>query len=124
MAIIGGKVPEPRPNTDAPRRVVVKFRPETKIPNRPNPVEHLEGDVLDRWKQLETTTPGITLEPYFSTLEQAARKIILDRVGRNYASALLLSSEPGRRRVGATRRERQRDCPHAKSDRPSQSLVS
>lgn len=93
MAIIDGKVPEPAQEPGASRRVVVKFRPDAKLRNAAEARDRLDEASEPQWRALEKASPGIVLEPYFSTLGQGAREgMDAPPPGRGDALAPLIAS--------------------------------
>jgi hypothetical protein len=71
MAIISGQVP---PSEEVPvdykRRVVVKFRPDVRLSYSAAAAEELASAAPREWNELTAAHPGITLVPYFSTMDE------------------------------------------------------
>ena len=70
MAIISGQAP---PSEGVPvdykRRVVVKFRPDVRLSYSAAAAEELAAATRE-WNELTAAHPGITLVPYFSTMDE------------------------------------------------------
>jgi hypothetical protein len=70
VAIINGTVPPSKEHTvNAVRRVVVKFRPGTRLPYSSAAPEELARTSAG-WNELAATYPGVRLVPYFSTIPE------------------------------------------------------
>ena len=71
MAIIAGKVlPAEEVPVDYKRRVVVKFRPDVRLSYSAAAAEELASAATREWNDLTAAHPGITLVPYFSTMDE------------------------------------------------------
>jgi hypothetical protein len=71
MAMIDGKLPPPEELPgDYRRRVVVKFRPNVQLPYSAAAHTEITHVAPREWAELTAAHPGITLVPYFSTLEE------------------------------------------------------
>ena len=71
MAMIGGQTPSPEElPANYKRRVVVKFRPDVRLPYRADAQTQFASTALREWTALSAAHPGITLVPYFSTLPE------------------------------------------------------
>jgi len=71
MAIISGKVPRAEEvPVDYRRRVVVKFRPEVPLSYSAAAAEELASLATREWNELTAAHPGVTLVPYFSTMDE------------------------------------------------------
>lgn len=73
MAVIAGKVPPPAavPAEYVPR-VVVKFRPDVKLPYTRAAAEQLADRDRRAWKEVTDAFPGLTLQPYFTSVAEEA----------------------------------------------------
>src|SRR5262245_20228633 len=72
MAIIAGQVPPPIPLPPGlNRRVVVKFRPNTQLPYSQEDEIELAKQEGARWGELARAFPGVSLSPYFSTINES-----------------------------------------------------
>jgi hypothetical protein len=82
MAIIAGQVP---PAEDLPvdfkRRVVIKFRPDTRLPYSAAAADELARVAGREWSELTAAHPGIVLVPYF-TMEEATLRNLGQRPAR------------------------------------------
>jgi hypothetical protein len=80
MAIIDGTRPSPDPNTlILNRRVVVKFRPNVHLPYSEEAASRLGEQAGVRWRDLQAAHAGIELAPYFSTMDEAALRQMMQR---------------------------------------------
>jgi len=70
MAVIGNKTLSPIKPTgpELPRRVVVKFRPEVRLPYARSAATDVGGQLAAPWAKLTEAFPGIRLAPYFTSL--------------------------------------------------------
>lgn len=72
MAVIGNKVPSPAPLPEGYKpRVVVKFQPDVEIPYSQDAAKGVERFAGGAWEELNRSFPGMTMTPYFSTLEES-----------------------------------------------------
>jgi hypothetical protein len=83
MAIIESKVP-PAPGLppDFKRRVVVKFRPDVQLPYSSAAEGELARQTGTRWSDLSQSSRGISLVPFFSTMEGPALEALMKRAPR------------------------------------------
>jgi hypothetical protein len=84
MAMISGKKPQP-PQPSIPtlsRRVVVKFQPTVQLPYSEEAATRLDGPASVRWRNLQSEHSGITLVPYFSTLDEGTLRRLAERTPR------------------------------------------
>ena len=71
MAMIGGQTPPPQELPgDYKRRVVVKFRPDVRLPYTTDAQTQFANTAPREWTELTAAHPGIALVPYFSTLPE------------------------------------------------------
>lgn len=71
MAMIGGQTPSPEElHANYKRRVVVKFRPDVRLPYTAEAQTQFANTASREWSELSTAHPGIALVPYFSTLPE------------------------------------------------------
>jgi hypothetical protein len=71
MAMVDGQTPTPQElPEDYKRRVVVKFRPDVRLPYTTDAQTQLANTAPREWTQLTASHPGIALVPYFSTLPE------------------------------------------------------
>ena len=71
MAMIGGETPPPQElSGDYKRRVVVKFRPDVRLPYTTDAQTQFANTAPREWTELTAAHPGIALVPYFSTLPE------------------------------------------------------
>ncbi len=83
MAIIADRAPPPVPvPADFKRRVVVKFRPDTRLPYSQDAEAELVRREGGAWSALITAFPGISLSPYFSTIAASTLGELVARVPR------------------------------------------
>jgi hypothetical protein len=77
MAMIDGQTPTPQELPgDYKRRVVVKFRPDVRLPYTTDAQTQLANTAPREWTELTAAHPGVALVPYFSTLpEQTLRSL-------------------------------------------------
>ena len=68
MAIIDNQTPPAPPSAAHQKRVVVKFRPETRLPYSERAPFELNARSGGAWDDLAGAFPGVRLSPYFSTL--------------------------------------------------------
>jgi hypothetical protein len=72
MAIVANQaLPPVALPPDFKRRVVVKFRPGTRLPYSRGAEAEFAGPESRAWSDLTRMFPGIILSPYFSTLEES-----------------------------------------------------
>src|SRR5436305_15141913 len=70
MAVINGTIPRsPEQTVNPARRVVVKFRPGTRLPYSSAAPEELARTSAG-WNELAATHSGVTLVPYFSNIPE------------------------------------------------------
>lgn len=82
MAIIAGQVPTAQElPVDFKRRVVIKFRPDTRLPYSSAAADELARMAGREWSELTAAHPGISLVPYFS-LEEATLRNLAQRSSR------------------------------------------
>lgn len=82
MAIIAGQVPPAQElPVDFKRRVVIKFRPDTRLPYSAAAADELSRVAGREWSELIAAHPGIALVPYF-TLEEATLRNLAQRSPR------------------------------------------
>lgn len=83
MAIIANQVPSPVPlPPDFKRRIVVKFRPDTRLPYSRGAEALFDEAERRAWSDLTRAFPGISLSPYFSTLEESTLSELMARAPR------------------------------------------
>jgi Subtilase family len=71
MAMIDGQAPPPQPLPEGyKRRVVVKFRPDVRLPYTRDAQTQFASTASREWTGLIAAHPGIALVPYFSTLPE------------------------------------------------------
>jgi len=71
MAMIDGQAPAPQELPgDYKRRVVVKFRPDVRLPYNTDAQRQFASTASREWTELTASHPGIGLVPYFSTLPE------------------------------------------------------
>ena len=71
MAMIGGQTPSPEElPANYKRRVVVKFRPDVRLPYTSDAQTQFANTASREWSELTAAHPGIALVPYFSTLPE------------------------------------------------------
>ena len=71
MAMIDGQTPTPQELPgDYKRRVVVKFRPDVRLPYTTDAQTQFANTAPREWTELTAAHPGIALVPYFSTLPE------------------------------------------------------
>jgi len=81
MAIIADKIlPQPELPPGFKRRVVVKFQPNDQLSSSPNKSK-LTKLVGKDWVNLTETFPGLTLDRYFSTLDESAFSTLVQKAG-------------------------------------------
>ena len=81
MAIIENQSlpPEPLP-PDFKRRIIIKFRPDTQLPYIHGAESELVKQEGHEWMELTAKFPGLTLSPYFSTIEESTLSKLMQRV--------------------------------------------
>jgi hypothetical protein len=83
MAIIADQVPPPLPlPPDVKGRVVVKFRPDTRLPYSRDAGGELARQRGREWSELTRAFPSIGLSPYFSTIEESTLAELMNRTPR------------------------------------------
>lgn len=84
MAIIAGQAPTVTPSRRGTKpRVVVKFRPELKLPYSSRAHAKITDREARRWARLEAENPGLRLKPYFSTIGQSKIRALSIRASEN-----------------------------------------
>lgn len=82
MAVIAGQIPAPKVSRrKAKARVVVKFRPQIKLPYSSKAQAAIADREGRKWARLEAENPGIRLKPYFSTIGQSRIHALKKREG-------------------------------------------
>ena len=82
MAIIAGQVPPAQEfPVDYKRRVVIKFRPNTRLPYSAAAADELARVAGREWSELTAAHPGIALVPYFN-MEEATLRNLAQRSSR------------------------------------------
>lgn len=83
MAVIGSKVPSPAPLPEGyTPRVVVKFRPDVEIPYSQDAAKGAERFAGKAWEDLNRSFPGLSMTPYFSTMEESKLEDFAKRSAR------------------------------------------
>jgi len=87
MAMIGDQTPSPEElPADYKRRVVVKFRPDVRLPYTTEAQAQFANTASSEWTELSEARPGISLVPYFSTLpEHTLRSLSQSRTSQDAA---------------------------------------
>ena len=104
MAIISGNVPPPdEQDANHTRRVVVKFRPETRLPYSRAAGEELARSSAPQWSELTAAHPGISLVPYFETMQEDTLRSLSEQSAKakgataapNFTSYYAIECPPG-----------------------------
>jgi hypothetical protein len=83
MAMIADQLPPPMPlASDFERRVVVKFRPDTRLPYSQDAEAEFARQNRREWTELTSRFQGVRLSPYFSTVEESTLREFLSRTPR------------------------------------------
>lgn len=83
MAIVENKVPQASGlPMDLKRRIVVKFRPDVRLPYSSAAEGELARQTGTRWSDLSQNFKGIKFVPYFSTMESPALEAQIKRAPR------------------------------------------
>jgi hypothetical protein len=84
MAIIENQSPPPAPllSPDFKRRIVIKFRADTQLPYIRGAESELVKQEGHEWRELTAKFPGLTLSPYFSTIEESTLSKLTQQVPR------------------------------------------
>jgi Subtilase family len=86
MAIISGQaLPAAEVPVDYKRRVVVKFRPGVRLSYSAAAAQELAAAGAGEWSALSAAHPGITLVPYFSTMDEGALRDLARRPSQTAA---------------------------------------
>ena len=85
--------PEELP-ADYRRRVVVKFRPNVQLPYSAAAHTEITNVAPREWAELTAAHPGITLVPYFSTLEEHTLRQLAQPPAQSKLRPSSLSTSP------------------------------
>lgn len=83
MAVIADRVPPPAPlPPDFKPRVVVKFRPDVRLPYTSAATGELAKQAGPGWSELTAAFPGVALTPYFATIAEPTLQELAKRAPR------------------------------------------